>query len=74
MSGSIRYERPNATKADVDLENLPALLKELDNAAGVADDVESKLDILLAQLEEMENKLASGTQEQPEDDQLLVNR
>lgn len=40
-----------------DVGNLPKLLKELDDATGVADGVESKLDVLMAQIEALENSL-----------------
>lgn len=66
MSAPIRSGPSVSEDLTFEVENLPALLKELDDAAGVADGVESKLDILLAQLEALENNLearAHGTEE-----------
>lgn len=40
-----------------DVENLPALIKQLNDATGVADGVESKLDLLMAQIEALEKNL-----------------
>lgn len=42
-----------------ELDDLPALLKELDDAAGVAHGVEDKLDTLIAQIEALEKSLES---------------
>ena len=42
-----------------DLDNLPAALKELDDAGGVAHRVESKLDTLIAHIEALERSLES---------------
>lgn len=67
----------NGASANADIENLPALLKELDGAHSVADGVEDKLDSLIAQIEALEKNLeqhletAVGSSETTEGDQSL---
>lgn len=51
------FRATSVEDSNSELDNLPALLKELDDAAGVAHGVETKLDALIAQIEALEKSL-----------------